>query len=197
MIGIYKITSPSNKIYIGQAVNIQKRWTKYKALHCKSQRRLYNSFIKHTVDAHNFEILEECLFEDLNTRERYWQDYYDVLNDQGLNCMLQNTTTKVGVKSEESIQKHRLQLLGRKHTAESKKLVSINNAKFWKDKEFSKEHKEKLASAKNKSVIDTSTNIIYNSLKDAAKAINLTTGYLGPRLRGERVNDTTFRYIKL
>lgn len=29
MIGIYKITSPLNKVYIGQAINIDKRWEQY------------------------------------------------------------------------------------------------------------------------------------------------------------------------
>ena len=29
MIGIYKITSPSGKVYIGQSINIEERWYKY------------------------------------------------------------------------------------------------------------------------------------------------------------------------
>jgi excinuclease UvrABC nuclease subunit len=29
MIGIYKITSPSNKVYVGQSTNIEKRWSGY------------------------------------------------------------------------------------------------------------------------------------------------------------------------
>jgi predicted GIY-YIG superfamily endonuclease len=31
-IGIYKITSPSNKIYIGQSINIERRIKQYKLL---------------------------------------------------------------------------------------------------------------------------------------------------------------------
>lgn len=30
MIGIYKITSPSNRIYIGQSIDIEARWKSYK-----------------------------------------------------------------------------------------------------------------------------------------------------------------------
>ena len=30
MIGIYKLTSPSNKVYIGQSLNIKNRLSKYK-----------------------------------------------------------------------------------------------------------------------------------------------------------------------
>jgi len=35
MIGIYKITSPSNKVYIGQSINIEKRFKSYKRYDCK------------------------------------------------------------------------------------------------------------------------------------------------------------------
>lgn len=48
IIGIYKITSPTGKIYIGQSVNIEKRWNSYyKNLSCKEQRIIYNSLKKH------------------------------------------------------------------------------------------------------------------------------------------------------
>ena len=45
MIGIYKITSPSNKIYIGQTTNYKKRLGDYYNLNCINQIKLYNSFI--------------------------------------------------------------------------------------------------------------------------------------------------------
>ena len=50
MIGIYKIISPSGKIYIGQSRNIDKRFQQYKRLNCAKQPRLYNSFIKYGID---------------------------------------------------------------------------------------------------------------------------------------------------
>lgn len=49
MIGIYKITSPTNKIYIGQSVNIEKRLKSYKDNLPKSQTLLLRSFLKHGV----------------------------------------------------------------------------------------------------------------------------------------------------
>jgi predicted GIY-YIG superfamily endonuclease len=42
MIGIYKITSPTNKVYIGQSLDIEKRFVNYKGLFCKQQTKLYN-----------------------------------------------------------------------------------------------------------------------------------------------------------
>ena len=47
--GIYKITNPKNKVYIGQSKDIIKRWYYYKTLHCKSQIKLYNSLLKYGV----------------------------------------------------------------------------------------------------------------------------------------------------
>jgi len=102
-IGIYKITSPSNKIYIGQSINIEKRWKKYKNLHCKDQIRLYNSFLKYGVNLHIFEVIEYCEIDKLNERERFWQDYYDVCNSKlGLNCRLTKSNDKKAVINEET-----------------------------------------------------------------------------------------------
>lgn len=75
-IGIYKITSPSGKIYIGQSINIIKRFKNYKCLSCKDQPIIFNSFKKYGVENHIFEIIEECAVEQLNEREIYWKQYY-------------------------------------------------------------------------------------------------------------------------
>lgn len=45
--GVYKIESPSGKIYIGKSKNILKRISYYKNLTCTSQTRLYYSLKKH------------------------------------------------------------------------------------------------------------------------------------------------------
>lgn len=103
-IGIYKITSPSNKIYIGQTVNFYKRIDFYKNCRCKTQKKLYNSIKKYDWSNHKLELIEECSIELLNERERYWQDYYDVLNT-GLNCRLTQTTDKSGILSNETKEK--------------------------------------------------------------------------------------------
>jgi len=131
MIGIYKITSPSNRVYVGQSVNIEQRISKYKILNnCKNQIKLYNSFLKYGTNKHVFEIIEECNIELLNEKERYWQDFYNVLNN-GLNCKLTRTKDKSGKHSEEtklnqkkgSVGKNK----GRKLSEEQKKFISNLN----------------------------------------------------------------------
>jgi hypothetical protein len=106
MIGIYKITSPSGKIYIGQAVNIEKRGGSYRrGVNCKNQPRLYASLLKYSFSEHIFEVIEECIVEELNTRERHWQDFYDVLGPKGLNCRLTTTEDRSGYLSQETRQR--------------------------------------------------------------------------------------------
>ena len=86
-IGIYRIVSPSNKIYIGQSINIEERWRKYRKLNCKKQPKIYNSLKKYGPENHMFEILEECTIDQLNNQEIYWKQYYNTV-DEGLNCEL-------------------------------------------------------------------------------------------------------------
>jgi group I intron endonuclease len=82
MIGIYKIISPSNKIYIGQSTNIKKRKKQYIQLSKTSiGPKLYNSLLKYGFENHKFEIVEECILEQLNEREIFWKQ--QILNEIG------------------------------------------------------------------------------------------------------------------
>ena len=119
--GIYKITSPTGRIYIGQAVNIQKRWHKYAKLHCKKQTTLYNSFKKYGVENHQFDIIEYCSEEELNCSERFWQDEFDVIGSNGLNGVLTLCGEKRYIASEETRKRISESLKGDKHPAYGKK----------------------------------------------------------------------------
>ncbi len=87
-IGIYKMINPNGKIYIGQSINVERREAEYKGLRCKGQIKLYNSLRKYGFENHIHEIIEECSIEQLDEREVYWGLLYDVLSENGLNCML-------------------------------------------------------------------------------------------------------------
>jgi len=175
MIGIYKITSPSNKIYIGQSVNIKKRFQKYKGLYCKEQPRLYNSFIKYDIKNHKFEIIEECLIEELNIKERYWQDYYNVLsNDKGLNCRLTETFEKKNKYSEETLHKMSQIKLG--------KIPSI-------------ETRLKISKANCKQVKCMNTLKIWESVIACAKENNINKKSLAVKLSGHFKNNTPYIYL--
>jgi len=89
LIGVYKITSPSGKVYIGSSNNINNRICSYKNLKCYSQRRLYNSLLKYGWEQHVFEILEICVLDVLLEKEYMYGTYFKVLDkNSGLNCRL-------------------------------------------------------------------------------------------------------------
>ncbi len=151
---IYKIISPSKKIYIGQTVNINNRKIKYKNLICKTQPKLYNSLSKYGWINHSFEIIEECLCGPkkilLNEREIFWIQFYNSYID-GLNCD-NGGGGRTGIPlSKEHKEKLRQANLGKKHTEESKQKISDAN-KGEKNKFYGKKHsdetKEKIKNKK-------------------------------------------------
>lgn len=114
--GIYKITSPTGRVYIGQSRDIRDRWISYKKYKSKKaiQPKLFNSFNKYGIENHQFDIIEYCSEEDLNCSERFWQDEFDVLNG-GLNCVLTNCGDKKVVFSKERNEKISNKIKGENH----------------------------------------------------------------------------------
>lgn len=85
---IYKITSPTGSIYIGQSSKILARLNRYKSHDCIGQPKLYNSLEKYGFNTHSFDIIDSCNIHCknlLNILEFYWIKEYDSKNN-GLNC---------------------------------------------------------------------------------------------------------------
>lgn len=91
--GIYKITNPNGKIYIGQSKDVDYRLKRYKELRCKAQVLLFNSFIKYGVDNHAFEILIKGNFDrsELNKLEKQYILEFDSFRGSNINGL--NLTT--------------------------------------------------------------------------------------------------------
>ena len=85
--GLYKITNKINgKIYIGQSINIERRWQQhiYEAKNCNqvaSQYAIHKAFQKYGVENFIFEIIELTSSQTLNDREKYWIKYYNTYNN--------------------------------------------------------------------------------------------------------------------
>jgi group I intron endonuclease len=167
--GIYKITSPSGRVYIGQSVNIKRRFSEYKSRNKYKQPILHRSFKKYGVPYHTFEIIEECKREYLNLRERYWQDFYRVL-EGGLNCILTKTDTKPYVYTEESKLRKR---------GESNGMFGTRGK-----------------SSKSKKVICTKTLKIFSSITEASESIGIHKRSLASYLCGKSYNKTNFLYLE-
>ena len=129
--GIYKITSPSGRVYIGEASNLKIRCSYYlNPNRIKGQRAIYNSLVKYSPENHKLEIVELCNYDILLERERYYQEIYDSV-ENGLNCFLTSTESKKMVWSKETIAKmsenqkgEKNSFYGQKHTEESLNKIS-------------------------------------------------------------------------
>lgn len=155
---IYKITSPSGKVYIGQTINLKNRTRKYKGMFFKGQLKLWNNCQKYNWNPlDTLEVIEECLVDDLNKQEIYWINYYDSFNN-GLNCDLGGVGRLGYSHSEETKEKLRTSNLGKKHTEESKTKISIamqnipkevrSTWKTNKGTKLSKDHTDKIKQSK-------------------------------------------------
>lgn len=109
MTGIYKITSPTNKVYIGQSYKLEKRRGQYSRLDCVTQTKIYNSLKKHGWEAHTFEVImplrDDILPEIITYWEQFFMDYYRAEGYDMLNSALYASTSP---------------MKGRKHKQETK-----------------------------------------------------------------------------
>lgn len=106
--GIYKITSPTNNIYIGQAVDLDSRLRKYRNLNCKSQRHIYSSLVKYGIENHKFEIISSGDFNRalLNELEIHYIHLYNSFNSvHGMNLKSGGNSIVLSDETREKIRK--------------------------------------------------------------------------------------------
>lgn len=89
---IYKITSPTDKIYIGQTVDQKRRISDYRFKNKRYNTILFNSIKKYGWKMHLMEIIEDNVPEDkLSEREMFWikeLNTYHVNNKNGMNMTI-------------------------------------------------------------------------------------------------------------
>ena len=220
MIGIYKITNPNNRVYIGQSKNISKRLEKYYNLSCSTQPRLYRSLKKYGADLHTFEIIEECEIDKLNERERYYQELYDVLSSKGMNCLYTKTKDKrreanknIGNKiskaltgrtlDPEHVVKIKIALSKRKISDKLREVIG----KRYRGKTINREIVEKMKQTKlsqnliskfRKEIIQTDLNNniinIFNSIEECSKILNIHRPNIIKVLKEKRKTAGGFKF---
>ena len=146
MVGIYKITNPEGKSYIGLSKNIEQRWVSHKHLQFKGNIKLKNSLKLYSIDSHTWDIIEIIDIKHLSShkgnallrkQERYWISFYNSFKD-GLNE--NGGGSGCGSHTEESKQKISESLKGK-----PKPLNFGKKRKKWQD---NKEWKEKISVSK-------------------------------------------------
>jgi hypothetical protein len=88
--GIYKITNQqTNKCYIGQSVDVGKRWKDHAKcgldIDTPAGNKLYKDMLDIGIWNFSWELLEKCSKEELNERERYYIELYQS-KDYGYNA---------------------------------------------------------------------------------------------------------------
>lgn len=164
--GIYKITSPSNKVYIGQSSNIDRRMIEHKYRSKTKNLKLYSSIRKYGLENHKIEILflSDSKHEK-DKMESIYIRYYDSVNI-GLNHI---DTVSGGFG-----------FTGKKHTEEN----------VLKIKERMKGYKPIEAIKKRmKNIYCGITNKHYQSIGDCAKDLNVSRALVSLQLSGKRINN--------
>lgn len=171
---IYKITSPTNRIYIGQTVDKKQRFDDYKKLRCETQTALYNSFIKYGFDTHTIDIIAECDSNKLNELEIHFINYFNSYRD-GLNCTLggdngfmsgeDNISKRPEVRkkmSESKLERYKTfdaPMKGRIHKENSINII--------------KEKRSTQKQWRHIPVLDLQTGIYYDSIKELSNSIQV------------------------
>lgn len=130
MVGVYKITSPSGRIYIGQSWNIERRFRWYNKCYKNRSEQpvLFNSFHKYGVDQHKFKIIHPLPNDvDQSVLDTYEILYFEQYRSGGADMMNVKEPGKGGKPSKETRLKMGLARKGRKHSEETKRKIGAGN----------------------------------------------------------------------
>ena len=220
--GIYKITSPSGKIYIGQSTNCLIRKSRYKTKGAPNQPKLNSSFKKYGWEAHLFEIIHICPIEELNYWEIYYGKLFNVNSDNGLN--VRECGGSKGATAESTKEKLRIVNTGKKLTEEHKVKIKISNigkersletrnnmSNSRKGMKLTDEHKKNIGNGNRGKIISNitrqrvgdanadlilniETGIFYMGLKNASESRGMNMATLHYRLKYGTKKYTPFIY---
>jgi group I intron endonuclease len=183
--GVYKITNPNGRVYVGSSKNLLKRYMYYKRLNAPNQPILHRSFMKYGFDNHIFDILCLCSENERYSKEREYGVLYNALcEDGGLNIILPKSTDKPCIYSEYILNKFRKIGLNRTYSKETIEKFSKSKIEHFKNNEHHG----------NKPVIDILTGVFYKSATEAAYYNNMKRTTLLENLNGKRQKKIKLKY---
>lgn len=202
--GIYRIISPTNRIYIGQSTNIRKRLLKYKYGDIRSQPLLQKSIKKYGWKNHKIKIIKICNKDELNMFERKLGLRYNVLSDYNLNLSLPSDGEKPYIIKEESrikLSKSRKGFIrteiSKQRQSESRKgkYTGLNCPSTYrtgdKNPNFGRVGSKHPMS---KPVICTITNKEWVNVKECSIEVKIPQSTLTKKLNGICKNNTNYKY---
>lgn len=196
-VGIYCITSPTNKKYVGQSWNIRDRVWRYSRLHCKEQTVLYNSLAKYGFEAHTIEVVYSgdtaITQSQLDQYENFFWREYKTKGFTMLNVREPNGSH--GRLSEETKMKLREARKNRVLTEETKRKIS----EAMKGKKFTEAHKLAISLAKKGKPLSEERKqaIRMGMTEEVRKQISDSKKGQMPYNFGKKYSDETRRRIRL
>lgn len=174
---IYKITSPSGSVYIGQTKNRIRRFRSYKQLKCLNQSKLYSSFIKYGYENHTIEIVHELPIDvPLDVLDRYEFLYWDLYKSCNKSMLNLKEPGKSGRFDKESREKMRQSAL---------KSCKRGKDHYLYGKGIPKEQRALMTNKLSKKVMNILTKEIYSSVRKAARENNIDPGNLRNYFKGK------------
>ena len=201
--GIYQILNiTTQKRYIGYASNIRARLKGHGSDLNKKQHPndyLQKTWLKYGECNFIFSVIEECSKDKLCLMEDYWVKILKTTDEYfGYNIKSTDPNGKAG-QSESTKEKLRIINKGKKPSelciARRKEVQMSKEGRERQIQSLKKVDWFKLRENKRKQVIDSTTGIIYNSLRVAAECINIPRSRLSKYLVGTRTNKTTLKYL--
>ena len=186
MIGVYCIRNIiNNKVYIGQSVNIKRRWKKHRSelnRNTHNNKQLQNAWNAYGEESFEFVVLEECEEKDLDRIEIYYIKKYNATNRDYGYCEMDGGQEHRH-HSEETKRKCGEKNIGRHLSPE----IIENLRRINTGKPLSEEHKRKISESNKgkkkphkgnniKSVICINTGEIFKSIMEAKNWCGLKSG---------------------
>lgn len=201
MVGIYKITSPTNKINIGQSWNIEKRKKDYSTFNCKGQIKLYNSLIKHGWNNHKFEIIhklpQDVSQEVLDNYEIFYHQLYKDCGFEMLNIREPGRGGKLSEETKQKLSKPKPKNFGIQVSKRMKGNTNLLGVKYSKESKL-KQSLSHLGKVNRKvSIICINTNEEYSSIKEASQILEIHIDSIKRILSGKNCqtrNKLKFKY---
>ena len=204
----------NKKCYIGKSNNIKRRFSEHKCIYHETNKCLKKAYLKYGKENFDYEILEECSLEELNEKEMYWisklkpeynltfggdgatghklssetieklrvcgkQTWNNLPEEKKKQIIENNLKTKKGhFVSESTKEKLRQCNLGKKQTKATidKRKITMIKKKINGYVQTNETHKKK--------IICLETKEIYQSVKDAGQALNVTPSCISGVLKG-------------
>lgn len=209
--GIYKITNKLNgKMYIGQSVDIEKRWLAHKRLSKTDDGHLYSAMRNYGLDNFTFSLICEVPESALDQYEISYIKYYETTDpEKGYN---KKDGGAKGRHSEESKKKMSESqkgvnhpLFGKPRSVETKNKMSESH----KGKKMSEESKQKMSEAKKNMTDESKQKMseakkgnqyslkqylyqgnVYNGLQELADFLGMKYNTLAQKIFRKQINVT-------